>query len=99
MSNQYKKIIEEREKEIGRIQGNIYYGDNNKDELKLRYQSEFIKEENDKLQSQIEFLNRENHRLNAIDYFHSHRCREEEVKRLDAEIARLTKENEKLKRA
>ena len=47
--NQYKKIIEEREKEIGRIQGNIYYGDNNKDELKLRYQSEFIKEENDKL--------------------------------------------------
>ena len=97
--NQYKKIIEEREKEIGRLQGNIYYGDDNKDELKLRYQSEFIKEENDKLQSQIEFLNRKNLRLNAIDYFHSHRCREEEVKRLDAEIARLTKENEKLKKS
>ena len=97
--NQYKKIIEEREKEIARLQGHMYYGDDNKDELKLRYQSEFIKEENDKLQSQIEFLNRENHRLNAIDYFHSHRCREEEVKRLDAEIARLTKENEKLKKS
>jgi hypothetical protein len=49
MSNQYKKIIEEREKEIGRLQGNIYYRDDNKDELKIRSQSEFIKEENDKL--------------------------------------------------
>ena len=97
--NQYQKVLEEREKEIKRLQEHIYYNDENKDELKLRYQSEFIKEENDKLQSQIEFLNKENHRLNAIDYFHSHRCREEEVKRLDAEIARLTKENEKLKKS
>ena len=97
--NQYQKVLEEREKEIKRLQEHIYYNDENKDELKLRYQSEFIKEENDKLQSQIEFLNRENHRLNAIDYFHSHRCREEEVKRLDSEIARLTKENEKLKKS
>ncbi len=97
--NQYQKVLEEREKEIKRLQEHIYYNDENKDELKLRYQSEFIKEENDKLQSQIEFLNKENHRLNAIDYFHSHRCREEEVKRLDSEIARLTKENEKLKKS
>ena len=50
--------------------------------------------QNEKLLNQIDFLNRENHRLNAIDYFHNHRCREEEVKRLDEAIANLTKDNE-----
>ena len=54
--------------------------------------------QNEKLLNQIDFLNRENHRLNAIDYFHNHRCREEEVKRLDEAIANLTKDNEKMRK-
>ena len=55
--------------------------------------------QNEKLLKQLDFLNKENHRLGAIDYFHNHRCRQEEVNRLDAQIATLTKENEKLKKA
>ena len=76
-----------------------YFGDDNKEEIQIRYNSENMKEQNEKLQSQIDFLNKENHRLNELNDFHNHRCREEEVKRLDAEIARLTKENEKLKKS
>ena len=35
---------------------------------------------------QIDFLNEENHKLQQIDYFHSHRCREDEINKLDKQI-------------
>ena len=54
--------------------------------------------ENEKLRRQNEFLNNENHKLNSIDYFHTHRCREDEVRKLDKEISKLKKENEKLRK-
>ena len=89
--------LSSREAEISRLQCNNFVGDDNKEELKMKYNAETVLAQNEKLQSQIEFLNKENHRLHEIDYFHNHRCREEEVKRLDDVIAQLTKENTKLK--
>ena len=66
--------------------------------MKIRYNSENMKEQNEKLQSQIDFLNKENHRLNELNDFHNHRCREEEVRKLDAQINELNKENDRLKK-
>ena len=76
---------------------NKFIGDENKEELKIKYNAENLKEINDKLQAQIDFLNEENHKLQSIEYFHTHRCREEEIKRLDSQIALLKKENDYLK--
>ena len=92
------KCLQLRDIEIKRLQDNAYLNENNNEEIKVKYKSEFIQSQNEKLLTQIDFLNRENHRLGAIDYFHNHRCREEEVKRLDELVAVLTKENEKLKK-
>ena len=94
----YQKNIKTRDLEIKRLQEQIYLGDDNKEEIKLKYKSEFMSMQNDKLMLQINFLNKENHRLESIDYFHNHRCRQEEVNRLDEQVAKLTKENEKLQK-
>lgn len=94
----FNRIIRNRDTEIKRLQDLTFLGDENREEIKAKYQSEFYAMQNEKLLNQIDFLNRENHRLNAIDYFHNHRCREEEIKRLDEEIANLTKDNEKMKK-
>lgn len=91
-----KKVLESREVEINRLQVGNYVGDDNKEEIKIKYNTEQIKAQNDKLILQIDFLNKENHRLNQIDHMHTHRCREEEILRLDDIISKLTKENEKL---
>ena len=53
---------------------------NNTKELELKYNNSNMLEENEKLKSQIDVLNQENHKLQEKDYFHSHRCREEEIK-------------------
>ena len=68
-----KKALSNREVEINRLQATNYVGDDNKEELKLRYNNENIQEQNDKLLTQINFLNKENHRLREIDHFHTHR--------------------------
>lgn len=94
----FNRIIRNRDTEIKRLQDLTFLGDENREEIKAKYQSEFYAMQNEKLLNQIDFLNRENHRLNAIDYFHNHRCREEEVKRLDEAIANLTKDNEKMRK-
>ena len=77
---------------------NKFIGDDNREELKIKYNAENLKEINEKLQAQIDFLNEENHKLQEKDYFHSHRCREEEIKKLDSQISSLTRENGNLKR-
>lgn len=89
--------ISSRDNEINSLQMKNYIGDDNKEELKIKYNAESIKEENEKLKAQLEYLNEENHRLEQIDYFHSHRCREEEINKLDKTIAALNKENSALK--
>ena len=89
--------VSNRDSEISNLQMNKFIGDENKEELKIKYNAENLKEINDKLQAQIDFLNEENHKLQSIEYFHTHRCREEEIKRLDSQIALLKKENDYLK--
>ena len=89
--------VSNRDSEINTLQMNKFIGDENKEELKIKYNAENLKEINDKLQAQIDFLNEENHKLQSIEYFHTHRCREEEIKKLDNQIASLTRQNEYLK--
>ena len=88
--------VSSRDNEINNLQMKKYIGDENKEELKIKYNAEVIKEQNEKLKAQIDFLNEENHKLQKIDYFHSHRCREDEIIKLDKQIEALNKENEKL---
>ena len=75
--------VSNRDSEINNLQMNKFIGDDNREELKIKYNAENLKEINDKLQ--------------AIEYFHTHRCREEEVKKLDNQISLLQKENDFLK--
>jgi hypothetical protein len=96
--NNYNTIIQTRDDEIKRLQNFTYSNLDNKQELKIRYNVDILEMENEKLKRQNEFLNNENHKLNSIDYFHTHRCREEEVRKLDKEILKLKKENEKLRK-
>ena len=79
--------VSNRDSEINNLQMNKFIGDENREELKIKYNAENLKEINDKLQAQIDFLNEENHKLQGIEYFHTHRCREEEIKKLDSQIA------------
>ena len=90
--------ISNRDSEINNLQMNKFIGDDNREELKIKYNAENLKEINEKLQAQIDFLNEENHKLQSIEYFHTHRCREEEIKKLDSQISSLTRENGNLKR-
>ena len=81
--------VSNRDSEINNLQMNKFIGDENREELKIKYNAENLKEINDKLQAQIDFLNEENHKLQGIEYFHTHRCREEEIKKLDNQIVSL----------
>ena len=92
----YKNQIDFRDNEINKLQSNKFIGDNNTKELELKYNNSNMLEENEKLKSQIDVLNQENHKLQEKDYFHSHRCREEEIKKLEKIINGLNKENETL---
>ena len=89
--------LSNRDSEINNLQMNKFIGDENKEELKIKYNAENLKEINEKLQAQIDFLNEENHKLQGIEYFHTHRCREEEIKKLDSQISSLRRENDILK--
>ena len=89
--------VSSRDNEINNLQMRKYIGDENKEELKIKYSAEVLKEQNEKLKAQIDFLNEENHKLQKIDYFHSHRCREDEINKLDKQIQVLNKENESLR--
>ena len=62
--------VSNRDSEINTLQMNKFIGDENKEELKIKYNAENLKEINDKLQAQIDFLNEENHKLQSIEYFH-----------------------------
>jgi hypothetical protein len=90
----YKNQIDFRDTEINKLQMNKFVGDNNMKELEMKYDSANLKDENEKLKVQIEVLNQENHKLQEKDYFHSHRCREEEIKKLEKIINGLNKEND-----
>ena len=69
-----------------------------KEELKTRYKVDIITEQNEKLKRQNDFLNQENHRLNSIEWFHTHRCREDEIKKLEGEINKLKNSIKKFRR-
>ena len=94
----YKNQIDFRDNEINKLQNDKFVGDNNMKELELKYNNSNMLEENEKLKTQIDVLNQENHKLQEKDYFHSHRCREEEIKKLEKIINGLNKENENLQK-
>ena len=89
--------VSSRDNEINNLQMRKFIGDENKEELKIKYNAEVLKEQNEKLKAQIDFLNEENHKMQQIEHFHSHRCREEEITKLDNQILGLNKENESLR--
>jgi chromosome segregation ATPase len=101
-NNDYQRKIEQLERqvktrdlEIRRLQ-NSYSLPENMEELKMKYQSETLKNQVEKLNSQIDFLNKENHGLKENTNFHNHRCKEEEVRKLDKKIKDLKTENQNL---
>jgi centrosomal protein CEP135 len=90
-----ERQIKNRDAEIKRLNDN-YSLPENMEELKLKYHTETLKNKVDKLNSQIDFLNKENHSLKESQQFHTHRCKEEEVKKLDKKIKDLKAENQTL---
>ena len=92
----FKNKVDCRDNEINKLQLNKFVGDNNLKEIELKYNSESLKMENEKLKAQIDILNEENHKLQGKEHFHSHRCREEEIRNLEKIINDLQKENKKL---
>jgi len=91
-----EKQLQSRDLEIRRIQSSSLINSNNLEELKMRYQTDQMKNTIDKLNNQIDFLNQENQKLKSCCDFHSHRCKEEEVRKLDKEIIQLKKDKEAL---
>ena len=94
---QYQRRLVLRDDEIKRLQNNAYLGDENLEEIKIRYNVDFYREQNEQLKRQNEFLNNENHRLNSLKIFHSKQGKEEEMNKLKGEIDKLKFENNKLK--
>ena len=94
---QYQRRIILRDDEIKRLQNNAYLGDENLEEIKVRYNIDFYREQNEQLKRQNEFLNNENHRLNSLKIFHSKQGKEEEINKLKNEIEKLKFDNNKLK--
>ena len=94
---QYQRRLILRDDEVKRLQNNLFLGDENLEEIKIRYNVDYYREQNEQLKRQNDFLNKENHRLNSIEHFHTHKCREEEVLRLRGEIEKLKFENNRLK--
>ena len=95
--DQYQRRLLLRDDEVKRLQNNAFLSDDNLEEIKIRYNVDFYREQNEQLKRQNDFLNKENHRLNSIEHFHTHKCREEEVLRLRGEIEKLKFENNKLR--
>jgi len=79
------------------LQNNAFLGDENLEEIKVRYNIDYYREQNEQLKRQNDFLNKENHRLTSVEHFHTHKCREEEVIKLRGEIDKLKFENSRLK--
>ena len=94
---QFQRRLILRDDEVKRLQNNAFLGDENLEEIKVRYNVDYYREQNEQLKRQNDFLNKENHRLNSIDHFHTHKCREEEVIKLRGEIEKLKLENNRLK--
>jgi len=55
--------------EVRRLQNNWFLGDENLEEIKIRYNVDFYRKQNKQLKRQNEFLNNENHRLNGPKNF------------------------------
>lgn len=94
---EFQRRIILRDEEIKRLQNNLYLGDENLEEIKIRYNIDYYREQNEQLKRQNDFLNKENHRLTSGEYFHSHKCREDEMDKLRNDIEKLKFENNKLK--
>ena len=82
---QYQRRLILRDDEIKRLQNNAYLGDENLEEIKIRYNVDFYREQNEQLKRQNEFLNNENHRLNSLKTFHAKQGKEEEINKLKKE--------------
>jgi len=94
---EFQRRIILRDEEIKRLQNNLYLGDENLEEIKIRYNIDYYREQNEQLKRQNDFLNKENHRLTSGEYFHSHKYREDEVSKLRDDLEKLKSENNKLK--
>ena len=94
---QYQRRLVLRDDEIKRLQNNAYLGDENLEEIKIRYNVDFYREQNEQLKRQNEFLNNENHRLNSLKTFHAKQGKEEEINKLKGEIEKIKTENNRLK--
>ena len=94
---QYQRRLILRDDEVKRLQNNAFLGDENLEEIKVRYNVDYYREQNEQLKRQNDFLNKENHKLNSIEHFHTHKCREDEVLKMRGEIERLKSENNRLK--
>lgn len=79
------------------MQNNAFLGDENLEEIKVKYNIDYYREQNEQLKRQNDFLNKENHSLTSVEHFHTHKCREEEVIKLRGEIDKLKFENSRLK--
>ena len=96
-AEQFQRRLTLRDEEIKRLQNNAFLGDENLEEIKIRYNIDYYREQNEQLKRQNDFLNKENHRLTSVEHFHTHKCREDEVLKLRGEIEKLKFENSKLK--
>ena len=94
---QYQRRLVLRDDEIKRLQNNAFFGDENLEEIKIRYNVDFYREQNEQLKRQNEFLNNENHRLNSLKVFQSKQGKEEEMNKLRGEIEKLKADNNRLK--
>ena len=94
---QYQRRLVLRDDEIKRLQNNAYLGDENLEEIKIRYNVDFYREQNEQLKRQNEFLNNENHRLNSLKTFHAKQGKEEEINKLKGEIEKIKTENNRLR--
>ena len=94
---QFQRRLLLRDEEVKRLQNNAFLGDENLEEIKIRYNVDYYREQNEQLKRQNDFLNKENHRLTSVEHFHTHKCREEEVLKLRGEIEKLKFENSRLK--
>ena len=94
---QYQRRMVLRDDEIKRLQNNAFLGDENLEEIKIRYNVDFYQEQNEQLKRQNEFLNNENHRLNSLKIFQSKQGKEEEINKLKGEIEKLKADNNRLK--
>ena len=90
---QYQRRLVLRDDEIKRLQNNAFFGDENLEEIKIRYNVDFYREQNEQLKRQNEFLNNQNHRLNSLKVFQSKQGKEEEMNKLRGEIEKLKAES------